>query len=185
VISQMQVVKNYFLARPLEDVHHNVLVPEVTKTYLSLSGKVFADPDRAVRTLFQQGFLIKVRTGVYRYDPAFVSEEDRDAIFTTAVAERVKIRDQHRCVVCGRGPKEGMTLHVDHIIPRDKGGKGTFENGQTLCSQHNMLKKNYGQLEFGSKVFSRLLSKAIREGDERMEQFCLQILEVYKEFGLD
>ena len=47
--------------------------------------------------------------------------------------------------------QDGVELQVDHIKPKDKGGKATFENGQTLCATHNFRKKNYRQTETGKK----------------------------------
>ncbi|GMV77255.1 MAG: hypothetical protein AMXMBFR79_03900 [Chitinophagaceae bacterium] len=35
-------------------------------------GEVFRDPDRGIRKLAQQGQLIKVGKGIYRYDPDFI-----------------------------------------------------------------------------------------------------------------
>ncbi|WP_408648712.1 hypothetical protein [Tumidithrix elongata] len=48
--------------------------------------------------------------------------------------------------------------------PKDMGGLATIENGQTLCSQHNFLKKNLRQTETGKKCLSvsmNLLKKKI------------------------
>jgi len=50
-------------------------------------------------------------------------------------------RDEYKCVICGKGIKDGVEIHIDHIKPKDFGGKATIENGQTLCAQHNFLKK--------------------------------------------
>jgi hypothetical protein len=38
----------------------------------------------------------------------------------------------------------------------EKGGKcgeSTLENGQTLCSEHNLMKKRYGVVDFLRKYF--------------------------------
>ncbi len=37
------------------------------------------------------------------------------------------------------------------FLPKDKCGKTTLENGQTLCSVCNFRKKNYNQTESGKK----------------------------------
>jgi 5-methylcytosine-specific restriction endonuclease McrA len=51
-------------------------------------------------------------------------------------------RDGGRCVLCGNSKKEGVKLHVDHILPRSKGGKDTLDNLQTLCQPCNLGKGN-------------------------------------------
>jgi hypothetical protein len=183
-VSQKLIVERYFTDRPKQDIAHNVVVPAVVEEYQRLTGKVFADPDRMIRTLYQLGLLQKIGNGLYRYDPDFISEEDPEAVFRPDVAEAVFKRDGYQCVVCGRGPKEGLTLHADHIRARALGGLGALENGQTLCAEHNILKKNFGQLEFGRKLFTKTLARAISSGDIRMEKFCLDVIEVFDEYNV-
>lgn len=60
-------------------------------------------------------------------------------------------RDGWRCVACGRTPEDNIILHIDHIIPRSKGGKDTFENYQTLCSTCNIGKSNRDQTDLRSR----------------------------------
>jgi hypothetical protein len=49
-------------------------------------------------------------------------------------------RDGNRCVVCGAGAVDGVTLHVDHIISVYNGGTNDAENLQTLCEPCNLGK---------------------------------------------
>lgn len=51
-------------------------------------------------------------------------------------------RDGWKCVACGRQSHDGLLLHVDHVLPRSKGGKDVLENLQTLCSECNLGKGN-------------------------------------------
>jgi 5-methylcytosine-specific restriction endonuclease McrA len=53
-------------------------------------------------------------------------------------------RDNFKCKVCGRSPATDpeIILHVDHIIPWDKGGESVFDNLQSLCSDCNLGKSN-------------------------------------------
>lgn len=52
-------------------------------------------------------------------------------------------RDNFRCVACGRrGGDDDVILHLDHIVPRSKGGEDTLDNLQTLCSECNLGKSN-------------------------------------------
>ncbi len=55
----------------------------------------------------------------------------------------VLARDQWTCCSCGRSTREyGVTLEVDHIVPRSLGGTDDLSNLQTLCSKCNVGKSN-------------------------------------------
>ena len=45
-------------------------------------------------------------------------------------------RDGHKCVYCGNSKQ----LTIDHLIPKSKGGKNTWENLVTCCSRCNVKK---------------------------------------------
>ena len=52
-------------------------------------------------------------------------------------------RDNWTCCSCGRSAKlHGVTLHVDHITPRSRGGTDQIDNLQTLCAKCNIGKGN-------------------------------------------
>ncbi|WP_162909393.1 HNH endonuclease [Aggregatilinea lenta] len=52
-------------------------------------------------------------------------------------------RDGWKCVACGRSSKtDGVILHLDHIVPRSKGGQDSLDNFQTLCSLCNLGKSD-------------------------------------------
>lgn len=51
-------------------------------------------------------------------------------------------RDNYKCCICGMSAKDGIKLHVDHIIPISKGGKTEMNNLQTLCERCNFGKSN-------------------------------------------
>ena len=67
------------------------------------------------------------------YQRSLLSPKLRYKIFT---------RDNHRCTICGRSATDGITLHVDHIIPVSKGGKTVESNLRTLCNECNLGKSN-------------------------------------------
>ena len=60
----------------------------------------------------------------------------------TSIRWQVFERDNFRCVACGASALDGTILHVDHILPRSKGGTDTIENFQTLCQTCNIGKSN-------------------------------------------
>lgn len=50
-------------------------------------------------------------------------------------------RDNHRCQYCGNAFEE-MHLNMDHVIPRDRGGRTSWENIVTSCIKCNTRKAN-------------------------------------------
>lgn len=163
---------------------HDPVVTWVEQEWLKEHNTPPRDPWRTIRKLHQQGILIKVKKGVYKYDPEFahwVALWD----FPPRVRAAVLKRDGYRCVMCGRGYHEGIELVVDHIVPKDKGGTNEMSNAQTLCMEHNLLKKNYSQTETGKRYFMRLYKKALVYDDVKMIAFCRAIFDVYDAFGVD
>ncbi|AGW90314.1 HNH endonuclease [Cupriavidus sp. DF5525] len=57
-------------------------------------------------------------------------------------------RDDGRCCSCGRSPTNGVTLHVDHIVPFSTGGLTILSNLQTLCNECNLGKGNRSRKRF-------------------------------------
>ncbi len=183
-ITQMDLVKEYFIKNPKKDIPHPQVVDWLVAEYKKRKGEVFRDPDRTIRSLYQKGFLIKVDKGVYRYEPDLEKNKKQED-FTAAQKKQILEKDEYRCVVCGKGKREGVELHIDHIIPKDKGGKATIENGQTLCSQHNFLKKNLNQTETAKKMFIHLYELTKAKGEVTLNQFSADILSVFEKYGIN
>jgi hypothetical protein len=183
-IVQLNIIKEYFEMYPNVEINTKDAVDWVSKTYLELTGKVFRDPDRGIRSLYQKGFLQKISKGVYKYNPEYAKNK-RQEDFTSAQKKKILKRDNYKCVICGAGRENGVELHVDHIKPKDMGGLATIENGQTLCSQHNFLKKNLKQTETGKKMFIRLYELAKKEEEQELQEFCIAILQVFEDFNIN
>ncbi|HHT9119083.1 MAG TPA: HNH endonuclease [Candidatus Hypogeohydataceae bacterium YC41] len=172
------LILEYFHKHPNEDLQHGPVVDWVEEQYLKLYKQKPRDPWRAIRKLHQEGKLIKVKKGVYRYEPSYVHNVEL-LDFSPETKEGIFKRDNYQCVVCGRGPKNGIEICADHIRPKDKGGDNSIDNGQTLCMEHNLLKKNYSQTEAGKRYFIRLYERATSVGDVRMVNFCNCVFECY------
>jgi 5-methylcytosine-specific restriction endonuclease McrA len=69
-------------------------------------------------------------------------EIDETKFVKLGVRWKVFERDGFKCVACGKSAADGAVLHVDHIIPRSKGGKDRLDNYQTLCELCNIGKGN-------------------------------------------
>jgi predicted SnoaL-like aldol condensation-catalyzing enzyme len=180
-----ELVQEYFQKHPNTDLPHEPVVDWVTEQW-RLQGNETPprDPWRVIRHLHQEGWLVKVRKGVYRYDPEAAGRVALDD-FTPEQKQAILERDQYRCVICGKGLADGVELHVDHIRPRYLGGRSEIENGQTLCAQCNFRKKVYKQTETGKRMFIRLLQLAEKEGDQQMVAFCREVLRVYEKHGVN
>lgn len=181
---QKDLLIEFFKKNPNRDIKHPEVVDWVVSTYKKRTGKVFRDPDRAIRQLSQSGFLIKIAKGIYKYDPEKAYKRELED-FTAAQKEAILRRDGYKCVICGKGKNEGVELHIDHIKPKDLGGEATIENGQTLCSQHNFIKKNLKQTETGKKMFIRLYELAKKENNQELIRFCSAVLETYEEYNIN
>lgn len=80
---QKDLIVEFFEKNPNRNIKHPEVVDWVVSTYLKRTGNVFRDPDRAIRHLSQNGFLIKIAKGVYKYDPNKAYKRELED-FTTA-----------------------------------------------------------------------------------------------------
>jgi len=61
-------------------------------------------------------------------------------------------RDNYTCQYCGDKP---VKLEVEHVIPRAKGGKNTWQNVTTACRQCNAYKRDRTPQEAGMVLMSK------------------------------
>lgn len=183
--SQLDLIMEFFKANPGRDISHPEVVDWVVSEWQKRTGKVFRDPDRGIRSLHQKGYLQKIAKGVYRYEPDFVNLRQDLEDFNPSLKKQILERDGYKCVICGMGKKESVELHIDHIKPKDLGGKATLENGQTLCAKHNFLKKNLKQTETGKKMFLRMLESAKNANEKELIDFLEDVLKVYEKHNIN
>lgn len=182
--TQRDLLMEYYKLHHGRDVPHPEIVDWAAAEWLKRTGKRFRDPDRAIRLLADMGQLIKVKKGVYRYDPDIVAEWERQ-LFSEKQKEQIKKRDNYRCRFCGMGPAEGVEIHVDHIRSPQHGGKSEIDNGETLCARHNYMKKKLGALESGKRFFISLYDTARKVNDKSTFDFCREVLEVYEKHRIN
>ncbi len=112
-----------------------------------------------------------------------ISKKDRFEVFK---------RDDFKCQYCGRTPPE-ITLEVDHINPKSKGGGDNYENlisacfdcnrGKgdiELCKIPNTLQNNYEILqerENQIKEYNKLLKKI----EKRTNKDIYEVDKIYRE----
>ena len=91
--TQAKLIMEFFEKNPNRDVSHPEIVDWATEEYRKRTGNIFRDPDRQIRQLHQKGYLIKIKKGIYRYDPAYVKQrelEDFTPTLKKAILEREK-----------------------------------------------------------------------------------------------
>lgn len=179
-----ELILEYFKMNPNKNLPHGPVVDWVTEQWLKKHSAPPRDPWRGIRKLHQEGTLIKEEKGIYRYDPNYINKIELQD-FPQKIKKAILKRDKYRCIVCGRGRKDGIELVVDHIKPKDKGGTNNIDNGQTLCMEHNLLKKNYSQTEAGKRYFIKIYEKAIANNDEKMVEFCKKVFDIYDKFKIN
>jgi CRISPR/Cas system Type II protein with McrA/HNH and RuvC-like nuclease domain len=62
------------------------------------------------------------------------------------------IKQKGICAYTGRKLQFNRTTHIDHIIPRSKGGSNHPDNFQFICSEANQAKSNLTHDEFISLI---------------------------------
>lgn len=61
---------------------------------------------------------------------------------TRKLREKIMVRDNYTCQICGKYMPDEVGLQVDHIIPVAKGGKTVESNLRVLCSKCNGRKSD-------------------------------------------
>ena len=74
--------------------------------------------------------------------------------------KNVFVRDGFRCVYCGT---EGVRFTIDHVTPKSKGGKSSFENCVTSCKPCNNGKGNRTCSEARMFPKTKLIAPTISE----------------------
>ena len=63
-------------------------------------------------------------------------------LMTKALRDKIALRDNFTCQLCGKYMPDGVGLQIDHIVPIAKGGKTVPSNLQVLCSKCNGRKSS-------------------------------------------
>ncbi len=181
-----ELILNFFMNHPKIEFRHAPVDEWVTAQYIMENEGKSPPQDvrRAVRRLAEIGKLIKVRRGIFKYDPDYDHEADLQE-FPPSVKQAIFQRDNYRCVVCNLGQEDGVEIAADHKIPKSRGGTNTLENGETLCITHNNMKKNYTQTEAGKRFFIHIYESALQNRDEKMIAFCRAVFDAYDEHDVN
>jgi len=76
--------------------------------------------------------------------------------------QAIYLRDNYTCQYCGKILKDGETT-IDHVVPKSRGGKSTFENCVTACKKCNSKKNNRLPSDCGLSLRVRPVQPTITE----------------------
>lgn len=93
----------------------------------------FLDVYSRYDALYEIGFETTLRN--------YASKNQR-RLMTKELREKIKVRDNYTCQMCGKYMPDNVGLHIDHIVPIAKGGKTVESNLQVLCSVCNGRKSS-------------------------------------------
>jgi len=128
--------------RPLE------IVDAVEALVLCLIGKA-----RAIETYKKE---IKSVSESFKLPAVIVLTRYVKFQFHTMTCTRANViwRDQNKCQYCAK-EEESKVLTIDHVLPRSKGGKNTWENLVAACKKCNQKKGDRTPKEANMKLLRK------------------------------
>lgn len=119
-------------------------------------------------TLLTKGVaVVEVPTSKMIYPGIFVPSvirlrDYRHVPFKLPVVSRknILVRDGYKCMYCGTS-KQASELELEHVFPRCRGGRSTWENLVASCRKCNARKDNRTPEEAGMKLIRRPLPSTI------------------------
>lgn len=125
-----------------------VSVPHAFRLMFQDKVEVVAWSERTVRTV-SRSFKVPAVMKLVRFVRDFFK---RGMPWKSA---NVFIRDGDACQYCGRRPLRGKNRTIDHVLPRSRGGKNSFENTVACCAACNRRKGDSTPEEAGMSFFRK------------------------------
>ena len=79
----------------------------------------------------------------------FVREKESNIVLSR---KNILKRDRHQCQYCGR---RSVPMTLDHVVPKERGGRDSWENLVCCCHTCNRAKGNRTPDEAGTKLMRR------------------------------
>jgi hypothetical protein len=155
-VATKKSIKQRILEILSENVGNHVTSDFITKTLVN------AEWGRSLRTLRAEGWDISdydhsKKGYVLKSLEKSSSTRNRESI-SQKLRYQILFRDNSTCQRCGKTPKDGVKLHVDHKTPVDWGGDSSESNLWTLCESCNLGKKN-----LFSELDKEIMSEVLKE----------------------
>ena len=186
--TKISYIKEFFKNNPGKEFKLNKIEDIIKRKYEKDNGNRDIYTNRGVRDLPKRGFdpemngyVERTRTGHYKFVEG-IKPSTKKSPFSDSTKKKIKERDDYKCQMCGVPENLNQILAVDHVIPEDGGGIGEYDNGITLCTQCNNIKKNLNGTTFGKKMFEKYLQIMKKTDDETTIDFLEEVLKVYEEY---
>jgi len=125
---------------------------------------VLATNQRIYKTMYLPSV---VRLMSYRHLPIRLQVVSRKNILA---------RDGNRCMYCGQ-KFQADVLTLDHVVPKSRGGKGTWENLVACCRSDNHRKGNRTPEEAGMKLIHRPLPQTMHTPKQILRSIGSEVAE--------
>ena len=140
--SQYKKIENKIFKNKRAPDFMNELIIEIKMFYKSPKGRNQYDKTRRYFESEITDMMKKIRNDIEFNNTKQEQVKKERSKLSKKLRVLVLNRDGKKCQYCGRTPKDGVKLHVDHIQPISKGGLTVKENLQTLCDECNMGKSD-------------------------------------------
>ena len=91
--------------------------------------------------------------------------------------KNIFLRDGYRCMYCGVKKRTGGELELEHIIPKSRGGRNTWENLVASCRECNRRKNDRTPEEAGMTLIHRPLPATVHTGRFLLKEVGKEIQE--------
>jgi 5-methylcytosine-specific restriction endonuclease McrA len=105
-----------------------------------------------------------IRLRVYKHIPIRLQVVTRKNIY---------LRDGNTCQYCGR-KLSGNELTLDHIIPKSRGGRNSWDNMVSCCQECNRRKDDRTPEEAGMPLIHRPLPATVHTGRNILRSIALE-----------
>ena len=96
----------------------------------------FSNSLRELLEIYDELEEINFETTRKRYE-----SQNQRKLMTRELRQKIKVRDNYTCKICGKYMPDEVGLHIDHILAIKDGGKSVESNLQVLCDKCNLKKR--------------------------------------------
>lgn len=139
---------------------------------------------RALTMLTKGKAVVEVPTSILIYPGVYLPSVIRLVEYAKVPYRRQQVsrkniflRDGMRCMYCGTKKSDTVELELEHIVPRSRGGKNTWENLVAACTPCNRKKNDRTPEEAGMTLIHKPLPATVHTATHILQQIGAEIKE--------